>query len=178
MPIRVAFLRGMNVGTHRVKNSELCAWFKAMGFEGVSAFLASGNVLFQAGQKSAATLQAKIEQGLSEMIGYPVPTFVRSAADVTRIAQTQPFSRATLAASAGNLQVTLLSTHPTGANQRAALAMAGPDDHLALDGQEMYWLPRETISESELNLKTLGKILGPMTIRTQRTMEHLATRLG
>jgi len=176
MPICVAFLRGMNVGTHRVKNSELCAWFKAMGFEGVSAFLASGNVLFQAGRKSAATMGAQIEQGLRAMMGYSMPTFVRSAGDVTRIAQTQPFSKAALAASTENLQVALLSTRPPASNQRSALAMASPDDHLALRGREMYWLPKETISESELNLKTLGKILGPMTIRTRRTMERLATR--
>jgi uncharacterized protein (DUF1697 family) len=177
MPICVAFLRGMNVGTHRVKNSELCAWFEAMGFERVSAFLASGNVLFQAGQKSATTLQAKIEQGLSEMIGYPVPTFVRSAGDVTRIAQKHPFSKPTVAASTGNLQVALLSTRPTASNHKSALAMASPDDHLAVDGREVYWLPKETISESELNLKTLGTILGPMTIRTQRTMQRLAAKL-
>lgn len=174
----VAFLRAMNVGTHRVKNRDLCAWFEAMGFEGVSAFLASGNVLFQTGRKSAATMEARIEQGLSKRMGYSVPTFVRSAGDVTRIAQTQPFSCAALAASTGNLQVALLSTHPSASNQSSALSMASPDDHLAFNGREMYWLPKETISESELNLKTLGKILGPLTIRTQRTMERLAAKLN
>ena len=56
--------------------------------------------------------------------------------------------------------------------------MANPDDHLALDSREMYWLPKETISESELNVKTLEKMLGPMTIRTQRTIKRLATRLS
>jgi uncharacterized protein (DUF1697 family) len=177
MPVCVAFLRAMNTGDRRVKNSELCARFEAMGFEGVSAFLASGNVLFRSGTKSAATLESTIEQGLEEMLGYSVPTFVRSAGDVTRISQRQPFSKAALAASTGNLQIALLSASPATSNHESALAMATPDDQLALDRREMYWLPKETISESELNVKTLEKILGPLTIRTQRTMMRLATKL-
>jgi len=178
MPISVAFLRGINVGGHRVKNSELCAWFEVMGFEDVSAFLASGNVLFHADRESPTRLESKIEQGLNEMMGYPVPTFVRSTDDVIRIAQTQPFLKVALAASTGNLQVALLSTRPSASNCKSALGAAGPDDHLALEDREMYWLPKETISESTLNLKSLEKILGPMTIRTQRTMKRLAVKLG
>jgi hypothetical protein len=42
----------------------------------------------------------------------------------------------------------------------------------------MYWLPKGNISDSELDLHALAKILGPMTIRAQRTMVRLATKLG
>ena len=44
-----AFLRGMNVGGHRVTNEELRARFAAMGFSGVATFRASGNVVFAGG---------------------------------------------------------------------------------------------------------------------------------
>ena len=178
MPVCVAFLRGMNVGDRRIKNDELCACFEAMGFERVSAFLASGNVLFDLGQMSATNLETQIERGLSERLGYEVPTFVRSAVAVTEIASRQPFLETSLAASAGNVQVALLSIRPTVSDGKSALAMAPPDDSLVIDGREMYWLPKNNISDSSLNLNNLGKILGPMTIRTQRTFVRLTTKLG
>jgi uncharacterized protein (DUF1697 family) len=49
MPGYVAFLRGMNVGGHRISGGELCAAFEELGFEDVSTFRASGNVIFAAG---------------------------------------------------------------------------------------------------------------------------------
>jgi hypothetical protein len=42
----------------------------------------------------------------------------------------------------------------------------------------MYWLPKGNMSDSELNLNTFEKILGPFTIRAQRTMARLATKLA
>lgn len=178
MPMCVAFLRGMNLGRRRVKNDELCAWFEDMGFRRVSAFLASGNILFDSGPKSAAALEPQIEQGLEDRLRYAVPTFVRSAAEVAEIASRQPFSDAAVAASTGKLQVALLPARPTASNRKAALALETPDDLLALEGREMYWLPRGNMSDSKLDLNTLGKILGPMTIPTQRTMVRLVTKLG
>jgi uncharacterized protein (DUF1697 family) len=168
----------MNVGRRRVKNDELSICFEAMGFEHVSAFLASGNVVFESDGESAADLELQIEQGLSKRLGYVVPAFVRSAAEVAEIAAKQPFSTAAVAASAGNLQVALLSTRPATSNRELALGLASPDDLLAVDARQMYWLPKGNISDSELDLNVLGKILGPMTIRAQRTMMRLAAKVG
>ena len=168
----------MNVGGRRVKNAELSMCFEAMGFEHTSAFLASGNVVFESVGEPAADLEHQIEQGLSERLGYAVPTFVRSATEVAEIAAKQPFSTTAVAASAGNLQVALLSTRPDTSNREVALGLANPDDLLSVDGRQMYWLPKGGISDSELDLNALGKILGPMTIRTQRTMVRLAAKLG
>ena len=45
----VAFLRGMNLGSRRIKNDELRAEFEQLGFEDVATFRASGNVIFGRG---------------------------------------------------------------------------------------------------------------------------------
>ncbi len=178
MPTYVAFLRGLNVQGRRVKNDELCACFEDVGLERVSAFLASGNVIFHCGRRSAAKLETQIELALTERLGYQVPTFLRNAGDVGEIARKRPFPNAAVESSAGNLEVALLSTSPTISARTSALALATADDHLDINGREMYWLPKGTLSESGLNLKTLGRILGPMTIRAQRTIIRLATKLG
>lgn len=149
-----------------------------MGFERVSGFLASGNVMFESGRRSRAKLELQIEQGLGECLGYAVPTYVRSAGEVTEIAGQQPFSKTAVAATTGNVQVALLSTRPTGSDCESAIALAPAEDLLTIDGREMYCLPKENISDSKLNFNTLAGILGPMTIRTQRTMVRLAAKLA
>ena len=176
MPEYGAFLRAMNIGGRRVTNSELCDAFESMGLEGVSGFLASGNVLFGSTRRSTAKLERQIEHGLGERLGYEVPTFVRDAATIRVIAAKQPFPESALAASAGNTQVVMLSSHPSATDRDAALALATADDFLAFADSEMYWLPKKNISESKLNVKAIERVLGPMTVRTQRTLVRIAAK--
>jgi len=173
----VAFLRGMNLGRRRVKNEELCACFESMGFGDVAAFLASGNVIFSTSGKGAAKLESFVEAGLKRHFEYEVKTFVRSAKEVGAIAGHQPFSKKQLAASTGNVQVALLSKPPAPSSCQEALALKTPDDQLAIEGRELYWLPKGNMSDSELDLDGLATALGPVTMRAQRTMMRLAEKL-
>jgi uncharacterized protein (DUF1697 family) len=82
----VAFLRGMNLGNRRIKNEELRAHFEAMGFEEVSTFRASGNVIFATPKREAeGKLAARVEAELDERLGYDVPVFLRSDKEMTAI---------------------------------------------------------------------------------------------
>src|ERR1044071_3416059 len=109
----VAFLRGMNLGGRRIKNEELRAEFEALGFEDVATFRASGNVIFAAEKRAEGTLTRTIEKGLGEALGYEVPTFLRSAAEVAAVAAQEPFDPKRVAASKGKLQVSLLLKKPS-----------------------------------------------------------------
>jgi uncharacterized protein (DUF1697 family) len=167
----------MNVGGRRVTNDTLIACFEELGFGSVSAFLASGNVMFDAGERLEPVLKQMVEAQLFDDLGYPVQAFVRSGAAVAGIAVTEPFSSAETAASRGKLQVALLSDTPGAASKREALRVAPAEDLLAFEHREMYWLPAGNMSDSELNMAALAKILGP-TVRTQRTMQRLVPKLN
>lgn len=169
------FLRGMNVGGHRITNDELCARFADLGLAGATAFLASGNVVFEA-DGAATDLLRRIEDGLRAALGYEVPAFLRSAAEVRRIAARQPFDAARLASTSGRIQVALLPVAPRAAARRRILDLETADDRLAIHGSELYWLPRGGLSDSELDLATIGAVTGAMTIRTHRTLVRLAAR--
>lgn len=178
MSRHVAFLRGLNVGRHhRVTNEELCACFEKIGLTDPVAYMASGNVVFDGGTLPATEAERLVADGLEDALGYPVPTFVRSAEEVRRIAAFEPFSGAELAATAGRVQVGMLAATPSDAARREVLAMATVDDRLTVDGAELYWLPREGISTSELDLGAVESALGSMTVRTQRTVERIAKKL-
>lgn len=172
----VAFLRGMNLGGRRIKNEELRRRFEALGCAQVATFRASGNVVFACAGEAPAELTARLEAGLAEALGYEVPVFLRSADELRAIAAHEPFDARDRAASEGKLQVAMLLGEPTAGATRKALALATDADRLAIEKRELYWLPAGRMSDSELALKELAVLLGPMTIRTEGTIEQIAAK--
>jgi len=173
----VAFLRGMNLGKRRIKNEELRAEFETLGFEDVSTFRASGNVIFGAAKKSEGALTKEIERGLGEALGYEVPVFLRNRAEVAAIAAQEPFPAKAVEASKGKLQVTMLAKKPTAAARKKVLALATEEDSLAIVARELFWLPSGGTLESELDLKAIEKALGKGTQRTVGTIEQIAAKV-
>ena len=177
MPRYAAFLRGMNVGGHRLTNLELRALFSELGFEDPVPFRTSGNVVFDTDEREAReALAARIEEGLGAGLGYEVPVFLREAAEVNAIARHEPFPAATVEASKGKLQVLLLAAKPRAKARDQALAHATDEDLLAIEGSELYWLPSGGISDSDLDLKAIGRLLGLGTMRTKGTIELIAAK--
>jgi uncharacterized protein (DUF1697 family) len=174
-----AFLRGMNVGGHRISSGDLRARFEDLGFGDVSTFRASGNVIFAAcaDLEPPAEVAARIEDGLEASLGYAVPIFLRTASEVRAIAAHQPFPEPLIAASQGKLQVAMLSAQPAAQAQEEVLALASDEDRLAFGDRELYWLPSGGILDSVLDFnKAIGKLLGPITTRTKNTVEQVAAK--
>ncbi len=114
-----AFLRGMNVGGHRLTNAELERHFASIGFREISTFRASGNVVFAAEERAPQDVTEAIEAGLEAALGYAVPSFLRGAGQLLEIAASEPFSADELQASGGKMQVSLLARPPSAATRRA-----------------------------------------------------------
>lgn len=170
----VAFLRGMNLGGRRLGNDELCAAFEAIGMTEVSAFLASGNVVFE-GSGSAAALKKRLEKGLEAELGYPVPTFLRSAKAVRTLAESEPFADRG-ADNGGKPQIAFLEGKPSAKGVAAVRALETDEDWLAIEGTELHWWPAGGISQSELDWKAVEKALGGTTVRTRNTVERLVKK--
>jgi uncharacterized protein (DUF1697 family) len=166
----------MNVGGHRLSNDELRGHFSAMGLREVACFRASGNVVFTAAGRSPATLAAGIEEGLVAALGYAVPTFVRRAAELRRIAADRPFAADQVQASVGKLHVALLSTPASARTREEVLSLGSDRDRLVFGERELYWLPSGRMIDSGLDLKAVESFLGVMTLRTKNTIELIASR--
>ncbi len=173
----VAFLRGINLGNRRIKNDELRVRFEDLGCAEVATFRASGNVIFAAPDEATDELSARLEAGLGAALGYEVPVFLRSGAELLAIAAREPFTASHLAASTGKPQVALLDAAPPAAVRRQVLSFSSEQDRLAIEGRELYWLPRGGISGSELDWKAIGAAgLGPTTVRTKVTIDQFAAK--
>lgn len=178
MAAYAAFLRGINVGGHRVSGADLCSALEEAGLRDVAAFRASGNVVFTAERGSAARIASLVEERLEDSLGYEVPVLLRTADEVRSIAARQPFPPEELEASDGKLQVVMLSRPPAKSACKAVLELATDDDRLAFGEQELYWLPSGGTQQSGLDFKAIGRLLGPITttVRTKGTIEQIAAK--
>ncbi len=171
----VAFLRGMNLGRRRIKNPELCVAFEHIGFTNVAAYLASGNVIFDAEEAGPDVVAGSIEDGLRASLGYEVPTFLRSADEVRAIAGYAPFADVTEERT-GKMQVAMVRDEVDESARASVLELSNDADLLEMVGRELYWWPKGNFLDSELDLKVVEGILGPVTIRTKGTVERLAKK--
>lgn len=172
----VAFLRGMNVGGHRITNDDLSSVMRSIGLLEPTPYQASGNVLFLETEADDPTaIEARIEEGLGEALGYAVPTFVRSIDRIAELAERNPFP-GLIPTRAGKLQVAFLRAEPSEQIIAEVGALASDEDRLSVDFDALFWQPAGGITESELDLKAIERLTGPMTIRTLGTVERLVKR--
>lgn len=167
------FLRGMNLGGRRITNDDLCAAVTACGYGDVTAYQASGNLVIRA-DTTEALLAMTLADGLEAELGYPVPAFVRSAADLERLASSEPFDQGQLAASTGKRQVILLDEAPTD-RVLAQIHELVPDGEVIIaDGRDLHWLPAAGLSDSPMDLRRIDTLTGGTTIRTHGTVQRIA----
>ena len=174
MPRSVAFLRGINVGGRVVKKEVLKDAFTAIGLEGVETFRQSGNVVFESDSGAEAT-RAKIEPALRRALGYDVPVFVRTMADLRKLVEGDPFKGVEdgdflvtfLPASFSRLPVVLPITIPK--SKAKVLSSRGHEAFSVTHGGGEGALPNPFL-ESKLKVKT--------TTRNMNVIRAIVDRFG
>ena len=184
MPSYVAFLRGINVGGHRVKMDRLRGLLGEMGFEGVSTFIASGNVHFTTAATDEGETRATIEEGLAEALGYDVETFLRTPVRLAEIAEhgANAGSGAPEWCDAeGTAHYVLFLHGPASEELRSALGDLESDrDGFTFDGHEAHWWIRGKMSESPLFGGALDRALRafPNTMRNMNTVRRIVAKVS
>ena len=176
MPRSIAFLRAINVGGHTVKMDRLREIFESLGFANVETFIASGNVVFETPTGDTAALEAQISTELHEALGYEVATFIRTEAELARIAVHQAFPQSQLDA-AQALNIAFLTAPLDAESLRKLMALKTEIDDFAAHEREIYWLCRKKQSESTFSNAVLEKTLGRQsTLRGANTVQKMATK--
>jgi uncharacterized protein (DUF1697 family) len=177
VPKYIAFLRAINVGGHTVKMDHLRRLFEALDFTGVETFIASGNVIFEATDKSPKMLERKIEAALQEALGYKVATFIRTPTELAKIVQYKPFKASDLEAEGSFLYISFAAEIPSQEAQQKLLSFTTEIDEFHIHEREVYWLCRKKSSESTFSGALLEKTLGmPATMRNATTVKKMASK--
>lgn len=174
----LAFLRGMNVGGHRVSMEELRALFSELKFSNVETFIASGNVIFDAsGSSSADALEQRIEAHLQKALGYAVSTFLRTPAEMARIVPAVPFPAADVATAGHTLHVGFLRHAPDAVLTKHLHGLNTSYDTFGVGAREMYWLCRGRFSDSTVKWPAAEKAMKlDVTMRSLTTVRKLTEK--
>lgn len=88
----LALLRGVNVGgKNKLPMKALAEMFVAAGCANVRTFIQSGNVVFDAPPRVAATLGALIPARIAEGFGYRTPVVLRTVQHLAEVVADNPF---------------------------------------------------------------------------------------
>jgi uncharacterized protein (DUF1697 family) len=175
MPHYIAFLRAINITNHYVKMDDLRRHFEAMGFTNVQTYIQSGNVLFDT-KMMRRQIEAHIEAGLRDALGYHVATFVRNEGELADVSHHVPFDESTFA-EGDTLYVAFLKAPPAPATQEKLMSLASEIDEIKLYGNHLFWLYRRQSGKSRITLDRLERALGgPATVRNVSTVRKLAAK--
>ena len=135
MPTHISLLRGVNVGGNRqIRMADLKALYESLGYSAVATYVQSGNVIFDADSADAPALIARIEAAIAQRFGFDVTVLLRSADDLRRVLDNNPFP----AAQAAQLHILFLSASPAPAAIAALNVPVADGEAWLLAGQEIY----------------------------------------
>jgi uncharacterized protein (DUF1697 family) len=176
MPKWIAFLRAINVGGHTVRMEELRDLFSSLGLSDVETYIASGNVVFESNAKNARLLEITIEKTLRQAFGYEVATFIRTASELSYIANWVAFPQSQLDAAAA-FNIAFLAEPLDRESKKKVLGLKTAFDDFAVRGREIYWLCRRKQSDSTISNVVLEKALSrQLTIRGINTIRKMAVK--
>ena len=88
----VVFLRAINVGGHTVAKAKLQEAFICLGYQNVSTYKQSGNVILETDERIQKKLREKWRKSFANLLGYDVAAFVRTIPQLKAIVNLEPFN--------------------------------------------------------------------------------------
>jgi uncharacterized protein (DUF1697 family) len=178
VPRYVALLRSVNVAGHgRLAMSELRASFERLGYDDVSTYIQTGNVLFSSSTQSEQAVAAAIEEQLDADFGDAPAVIVRSVPELLRISGASPYAKA--GANPARHHVTFLASAPTKKALAALDPPASGHDELVVEGREVYVYTPDGYAETKYTGTFLERRLGVVsTTRNWNTVTKLCELAG
>jgi uncharacterized protein (DUF1697 family) len=173
MPRYVALLRSVNVAGHgRLAMGELRASVEGLGYEDVSTYIQTGNVLFSAAPRRDTAVASALEERLAEDFGDAPAVIVRSVAELTRIGSSSPYAKA--GADPARHHVTFLRSAPPKKTLEALELPPSGRDALVVQGREVYVSTPDGYAGTKYTGTFLERRLGVLsTTRNWNTVTRL-----
>jgi len=162
------FLRAINTGRRRLKMADLAAAHRDAGYEDVSTFLASGNVVLASVTAPAPMALSKV---VAEAFGFEAEAFVRTGADLASILARNPWPDPDAL-----VEVSFLEAQPGPEAARALEETVVAPEKLVVSGAEVFFLREgkgiETVHKETTTARMLGQVTTRRGLRTVRDMHE------
>jgi uncharacterized protein (DUF1697 family) len=157
----VALLRAINIGgASTLPMRDLAALCTRLGFENVRTYIQSGNVIFRS-SRSGQEIVSDLEGALAEIMGKPMNVILRTAQELRRVWEGNPFPNEDL-----SRVLALFLTHPVPENLLDHVTVPGPEK-LRLAEREIYIHYPDGMGRSKLKIP-------PDVVGTGRNMNTIA----
>jgi uncharacterized protein (DUF1697 family) len=174
----VALLRAVNVsGQNKVAMAELRTHLSRAGYQDVTTYVQSGNVVLKGAPTPEPKLVGALEREIRRGFGLTITVLVRTKEQLREIRSANPFVKR--GADTGSLYVTFLATKPTAAQVKAlATKTVGPDEAI-VRGREIFLCCPDGYGRTKLNNAFFERQLGvKATTRNWKTVTKLLELAG
>jgi uncharacterized protein (DUF1697 family) len=171
--VYVALLRGINVGgKNSLPMKDLAAMFEKAGCSHVTTYIQSGNVVFKADAKLAQQIAGIISKEVKKGFKLEVPVVVRSAGELLKISQKNPFFKKGGTVDTVHVAFLLHTPHQTAI--QSLDAQRSPGDAFEVAGSEVYLHCPKGFGRTKLTNQYFDSKLGTTsTIRNWKTVLKL-----
>lgn len=172
----VCLLHAVNVGGRRVTNDVLVGAAEEAGLGPALAYQAAGNLVVEAGDRSALEVAGLLEDAVEAAAGFRAAVVTRTGEELRAATASAPWTQEQVRSAVGKPQVVLCRDRPDRATAAAVLALATDDDLLHLSGRDLHWLPMTGTGRSALDTRSMAELLRPATARTIGTLDRIRSK--
>jgi uncharacterized protein (DUF1697 family) len=147
----ISMLRGINVsGRNIIKMDRLKSLYQSLGFDEVSTYIQSGNVMFSTKNQTPKVLEEMISSAIATAFGFEVPVMILDRNSLAQIIQNNPFSEDDDKDEAF-FHVTFLADEPVSFDQEAILAKKQADEAIVFTPKAIYLYCPNGYGNTKLN---------------------------
>jgi len=177
MPTYVALLRGVNLaGRNKVAMPALRTLVGGLGYDDVTTYIQSGNVIFTSAD-SAAKVRPALEKAIAEELGVDIVVVVRTRAQLKKVVDGNPYAKKLK--DDRLVHVCFLAEKPKADKVKALTSGDWGTDEVTVKGTEAYIHTPNGYGRANLNNTVVEKQLGVAgTARNWRTTLKLLELTG
>jgi uncharacterized protein (DUF1697 family) len=170
----IALLRGINVtGSKTIRMEDLRKCFAGLGFTNVKTYVQSGNIVFEAGNHSVASLADKIGKRIFRDFGFSVSVLVKTSEELERIVRDNPLLKETNI-DPSKLHVTFLSAPAPEISENTLQPLAVARERFRISRSEIYLYCPNGYGKTKLSNNAIERKLGlAATTRNWRSVNAL-----
>lgn len=177
MPSHVALLYSIVIApTRRVVMAELKAMAEAQGFGAVATLVATGNLVFEAGDRSVPRIETALEAAFVRTYGKSVDIIVRAAGDWRALVAANPFP-AESDADGSRVVVRVMRDGVEAGTEARLRSILSEGERVAVVGGDVWAAFPARPSASRLLSALSSKKLGIGTSRNWNTVRRLGEML-
>ena len=174
METYISILRGINVsGQKLIKMDALQKLYKNLGFNDVTTYVQSGNVIFTCENIEQKKLEQKISRQIEDDFGFNIPIIVLTIDDLKQIIDNSPFSKDSNKEQT-YLHVTFLSSVPENYDKESIETKKQGGEEVAFTNKAIYLYCPNGYGKTKLNNNFIeAKLKVVTTTRNWKTTNEL-----